>query len=179
MRHVAEPLKACGNIMSRAYNTAMSELAFEDVFRTRFISVGPKILDQWSTVDPVELAATKGELGVVVDLVVRATDRSPSEIEAKLRALSALSEPVQEPARSPDEAKSAERRFGLAAKQMDEVLHAVKRFEAFAADEARKMKSELAPIAEKKIRANLWTSLLVALGLGFVLGLWMRGGRRS
>ena len=149
----------------------MSEQPFEDVFRTRFVAVGPKILDQWATVDPVELAATKGELSGVVDLVVRATDRSPSEIEAKLRA---LSEPVVE-----TEEKGLHRRFGIASKQMDEVVHAVKRFEAFAAEEARKMKTNLLPAAETKIRANLWTSLLIALGLGFVIGLWMRGSRRS
>ncbi len=151
----------------------MSEQPFEELFRTRFVAVGPKILDQWTAVDPVELAATKGELSGVVDLVVRATDRSPSEIEAKLRA---LSEPVVEPE---PETKGLHRRFGIAAKQMDEVVHAVKRFEAFAADEARKMKTNLLPVAETKIRANLWTSLLIALGLGFVIGLWMRGSRRS
>jgi ElaB/YqjD/DUF883 family membrane-anchored ribosome-binding protein len=55
----------------------------------------------------------------------------------------------------------------------------VKRFEAFAAQEARRMKGDVLPAAETKIKNNLWTSLFIALGLGFLLGLLVRGRGRS
>jgi ElaB/YqjD/DUF883 family membrane-anchored ribosome-binding protein len=62
---------------------------------------------------------------------------------------------------------------------MDQVVGAVKRFEAFAAQEARRMKGDVLPAAETKIKNNLWTSLFIALGLGFLLGLLVRGRGRS
>jgi uncharacterized protein YecA (UPF0149 family) len=143
--------------------------AFEEDFRSNFDKLSPRIVRQWSTVDPALLAAAKGDWKTVLELVVAATDRAPAEIEAKLRAL--LTSDEEEPGSLAD-------RFGKASKQMDEVIATVKRFEAFAAEEAKRMKGNVLPAAETKIRANLWTSLLIALGLGFVLGLWLRGGQR-
>jgi ElaB/YqjD/DUF883 family membrane-anchored ribosome-binding protein len=41
------------------------------------------------------------------------------------------------------------------------------------------MKGDVLPAAETKIKNNLWTSLFIALGLGFLLGLLVRGRGRS
>lgn len=158
------------------------KVAFDDTFRQGFQTLSPKILSEWSKVDPVELEASGGELVHVVEIVARSTERAPSEIEAKLRA---MAEPevkaVDEGAPQASDAKpgSLADKLHDAAKQMDQVVGAVKRFEAFAAQEAKRMKGDVLPAAETKIKNNLWTSLFIALGLGFLLGLLVRGRGRS
>jgi ElaB/YqjD/DUF883 family membrane-anchored ribosome-binding protein len=151
------------------------KVAFDESFRQGFRALSPKILREWSKVDPVELEASGGELSSVA----RSTERSPGEVEAKLRALS-------EPDPIDAETKSEEVKTGKladklhdAAKQMDQVVGAVKRFEAFASEEAKRMKGAVLPAAEAKLKNHLWTSLFVALGLGFLLGLLLRGRSRS
>jgi ElaB/YqjD/DUF883 family membrane-anchored ribosome-binding protein len=155
------------------------KVAFDESFRQGFRALSPKILREWSKVDPVELEASGGELSSVVEIVARSTERSPGEVEAKLRALS-------EPDPIDAETKSEEVKTGKladklhdAAKQMDQVVGAVKRFEAFASEEAKRMKGAVLPAAEAKLKNHLWTSLFVALGLGFLLGLLLRGRSRS
>ena len=158
------------------------KVAFDETFRQGFHTLSPKILNEWSKVDPVELEASGGELASVVDIVSRSTERAPSEIEAKLRAMAEPeATPVEEtPAKGPDAKPSPlADRLADAAKQMDQVVGAVKRFEAFAAQEARRMKGDVLPAAETKIKNNLWTSLFIALGFGFLLGLLVRGRGRS
>jgi ElaB/YqjD/DUF883 family membrane-anchored ribosome-binding protein len=62
---------------------------------------------------------------------------------------------------------------------MDELLAAVRRLEVFAAEEAQKVSSKLLPKAEAKVKDNIWVSLLFALGLGMILGLFLNGHRRG
>ena len=38
--------------------------------------------------------------------------------------------------------------------------------------------AELVPQIETKAKQNIWVSLLLALGLGLILGIWLTGGRR-
>jgi ElaB/YqjD/DUF883 family membrane-anchored ribosome-binding protein len=163
------------------------KVAFDETFRQGFDVLSPKILSEWSKVDPVELEASRGELANVVEIVARTTERAPSEIEAKLRAMAEPeAKPADEGAPKSAEAKSTEAKSGSlsdklhdAAKQMDQVVSAVRRFEAFAAQEAKRVKGDVLPAAETKIKNNLWTSLFIALGLGFLLGLLVRGRGRS
>ncbi|HTJ85024.1 MAG TPA: hypothetical protein VL400_25070, partial [Polyangiaceae bacterium] len=65
-----------------------------------------------------------------------------------------------------------------AADQIDDALATLRRFEAFAAEEAKRVSTKLVPETEAHVKKNVWTSLLIALGIGLVLGLWLNGGRR-
>lgn len=62
--------------------------------------------------------------------------------------------------------------------QIDDLVATVRRLEAFAADEAKRVSGKLVPQIESKAKQNIWVSLLLALGLGLILGVWLTGGRR-
>lgn len=62
--------------------------------------------------------------------------------------------------------------------QFDDLVAAVRRLEAFAADEAKRVSGKLVPQIETRAKQNIWVSLLLALGLGLILGVWLTGGRR-
>jgi hypothetical protein len=62
--------------------------------------------------------------------------------------------------------------------QIEDLVAAVQRLEAFAADEAKRVSGKLVPQIESKAKQNIWMSLLLALGLGLILGVWLTGGRR-
>lgn len=62
--------------------------------------------------------------------------------------------------------------------QVDELFAAVRRLEAFAAEEAKRVSNRLVPQVETRAKQNIWVSLLLALGLGLILGIFLTGGRR-
>lgn len=68
------------------------------------------------------------------------------------------------------------RPFG--ASQIEDLIATVRRLEAFAADEAKRVSGKLVPQIESRAKENIWVSLLLALGLGLILGIWLTGGRR-
>lgn len=67
---------------------------------------------------------------------------------------------------------------GKSASQVDDLISAVRRLEAFAMQESQRVSATVVPKLEAQARQNLWTSLLIALGLGVILGLWLGAGRR-
>lgn len=62
--------------------------------------------------------------------------------------------------------------------QIEDLVAAVRRLETFASEEAKRVSGKLVPQIESKAKQNIWVSLLVALGLGLILGVWLTGGRR-
>lgn len=62
--------------------------------------------------------------------------------------------------------------------QVDDLIAAVRRLERFAAEESARVSHSLVPKLEAHARENLWMSLLIALGLGVIVGLYLAGGRR-
>lgn len=63
------------------------------------------------------------------------------------------------------------------ASRVDDLMSAVKRLENFATTEAKRAQARFEPI-EEKARENFWTTVLMALGLGVILGLLIGAGRR-
>lgn len=61
---------------------------------------------------------------------------------------------------------------------IEDLVATIRRLEAFAADEAKRVSGKLVPRIESQAKKNIWVSLLLALGLGLVLGVWLTGGRR-
>jgi hypothetical protein len=60
----------------------------------------------------------------------------------------------------------------------DELVAAVRRLERFAAEESARISHSVLPRLEAKARDNLWTSLLLAVVLGLILGVRLSAGRR-
>lgn len=78
---------------------------------------------------------------------------------------------------APAKPATASRKLPAAA-QIDDLFAAIRRLESFAADEAKRVSGKLVPNVEEQAKKNIWVSLLLALGLGLILGLWLTGGRR-
>lgn len=105
----------------------------------------------------------------------QATAAEPAKAEPA-RAEPAGAEPVniETPTPKPDPRAS---RLPASA-QIEDLFAAVRRLEAFASDEAKRVSGKLVPSVEDHAKKHIWVSLLLALGLGLILGMWLRGGRR-
>jgi ElaB/YqjD/DUF883 family membrane-anchored ribosome-binding protein len=145
-------------------------------FRRAFDAVSPLIREEWPDVDAASLAATEGDFDKVVALVAERTERTRVGVRRQLSELLTLARAV--PKSEANGARVPAERARPAFDQMDDVLAAIRRLEAFASDEAKRISDKVVPAAETRIRQSLWTSLLLALGLGLILGLWLNGGRR-
>jgi ElaB/YqjD/DUF883 family membrane-anchored ribosome-binding protein len=131
--------------------------------------VQPLIQAEWPGLDAAALAATAGDLEQVTALVAAHADRTKVAIRRALLELFV-------------EATRARTTNGAAhpgVAQVDEALAMLRRFEAFASDEARKVSAKVLPETEARVRKSPWTSLLIALGIGLILGLWLNGRRRG
>src|SRR5256885_16392397 len=62
--------------------------------------------------------------------------------------------------------------------RVEDFVATVRRLEAFAADEARRVSGKLLPGVETRAKQNIWVTILFALGLGLILGLWANRHRR-
>ncbi len=148
-----------------------------DAFQRAFPAVSALILEEWPALDPAALEATQGDFDKATALVAEHTSATRVTVRRQLGELLALAErPAAK--RAANGAPPAAERPKPMVDQVDDVLAAVRRLESFAADEAKRMSAKLIPAAETRVRENLWVSLLLALGLGLILGLWMNGGRR-
>lgn len=137
-------------------NGAATEVSAED-FRAAFERVRPLLEKEWPAIDTAAIEATAGDLDKVIDLVARVTEKTRDAVRRELFDL---------------HAKATKKRF-------DRLEQIVDRLERRTRDIADKFKRDYAPKAEAKIKENLWVSLLVALGLGMLIGLLLRlGGRR-
>lgn len=160
--------------------TAASSTA--EHFRTAFEAVSALMREEWRELDAAALAETAGDLEKAVALVARATDRTKVAVRRQIEELVAV---AQRSAERGANANGASAKPGFAPPKpsgnidLEDVLSAVRRLESFASDEAKRVGKSVVPSAESKIKENLWVSLLFALGLGMILGLWLNGRRRS
>ena len=128
-----------------------------DGFRAAFERITPLIKEEWPGLDDAALTATGGDLEKVVDLVATHVERTKVAVRRQLGELHAVA--TKQPAND-----------------VDSVISTVRRLEALAAEEAKRMRAAMQPRVEAKVRENVWTSLFWALGIGFILGI-LFGGR--
>jgi ElaB/YqjD/DUF883 family membrane-anchored ribosome-binding protein len=130
-----------------------------DEFRQGFEATQVLIREEWPALGTDALAATGGELDKVVELVAAQTEHTKAVIRRQLAELHQLG------------------REGAAKKsQVDELLGAL---EGRADRVVSYLKGEALPKAESTIRNNLLASLLVAAGVGLLVGLLLRGFGRD
>jgi ElaB/YqjD/DUF883 family membrane-anchored ribosome-binding protein len=144
-----------------------------DDFQRAFKAVTPLIHEEWPGLDAAALEATGGDLDEVTSLVAAHASRTRVAVKRQLLELHAIA------SRSSSNGAPSPPSRAASSVRIDDLVAAVRRLEALAAEEAKKVSTKLLPKAEAKVKENLWVSLLVALGLGLILGLWLNGGRRG
>jgi hypothetical protein len=105
------------------------------------------------------------------------TDDGAPRIEVKEEIASETAAVAESPPFAAPPGRTARAATAVAG-QMEDLFAAVRRLEAFASEEAKRVSGKLVPQVESKAKQNIWVSLLIALGLGLILGIWLTGGRR-
>ena len=124
----------------------------EEAFRRSFAEMRPLIRKEWPQVDDASLDATGGDLGGVVELISKKTDQTPEKVRKQLAELSEIAE---------NAGNNIEKRLNVI----------IENLEAKSKQLMGNIRNDVLPQAEATVRENLWASILVAMGLGLVLGL--------
>lgn len=130
-------------------------------FGQEFPMISALIREEWPVVDPALLEATNGDVDSVVALVAAATEHTRVLVRRQLEELRRAAVEPNTPA------------FSVA--DWNELM---RRIQSRAGGVARDLKSQALEEATVQVRRNPIASLLVALGLGFLLGLALRGNAR-
>lgn len=157
----------------------------EDAFRERWPEIEALVRDEWPDVDSTALARTEGDPEAVVGVLASATDHTRTLLRKQLGELAdvagvggglevRLSRFLR---RLEAESQAVGAQASQAREQAEEVLGDVRRRGQELADEVRREATERVPDVEERIKSNVWTSLLAALGLGVLLGMLVGGGR--
>lgn len=133
--------------------------------------MAPLILQEWETVDEESLEKTEGDLDKVVALVAERTARTKAMVR---RLLFELYQVVHE---QPQRTRSAQRRRSDTRPESVEAM--VHELERRAAQVMRELRGGLLRDTNRKIHDNLFFSLLVTLGLGFIVGVLFTGSGRG
>lgn len=164
--------------------TELPSLAPE-LFRQQFVAIAPLILSEWSGLDAEQLSQTNGDLEQVVDLVATHTERTRTLIRRQLRELYQLAvidaaEPPTANAPAADPLTGAVPRLSKLVTETladADVKATIARLEERTEKLLDQFKQEVMPELNDKVQKNVGGSLLTALGIGFVLGLLLGGGR--
>jgi len=138
-----------------------------DVFQSAFERVFGLILEEWPTVNVDALKETGGDFEKVTALVAETSGRTRALVK---RQLGELVRVIDENGSAPTE--------GSTRHKFQDVVDMFEKKSRDLLELAKGEFPEARAKLEEKVEENLWTSLLIALGLGFILGLLTRGGGR-
>ena len=158
------------------FNSNGKEGFSAESFQENFSSVIPLILEEWPQVKQDALVATNGELEPVVEQIATLTEHTHTMIRRHLRELYNIAVPVtlSSSSRSRQFQDSSSPSSDQPLSDIDRVLQLLeKRTDELVVE----FKKEVLPELSEKARSNIGTSLLTALGIGFILGLLFGGGR--
>jgi hypothetical protein len=150
-----------------------------EAFAKAFPALQPLICAEWTAVDPKALGATEGDYEKVVALVTSATEHSRTLVK---RHLAELVQVANEDAAKPATgggggAAKGEGMLGVAERSLQEAL---RRLQAKANEVADYVRKDALSDAKRKAEEHpLFVALLVAVGLGFILGFLLRGHGRD
>lgn len=120
------------------------------------------VREEWPSVDAAALEATGGDDDQIVALVATATEHTKALVRKQLAELRGL-------------ARGTRRRAWFEDDDADELL---RRAGARAKELAKDLEGQAIREATRQVRKNPLASLLVAMGLGLLLGLFFGGSRR-
>ncbi|HIK43502.1 MAG TPA: hypothetical protein IGR64_01300 [Leptolyngbyaceae cyanobacterium M65_K2018_010] len=141
-------------------------------FQQSFPELVPLILKEWPHLSREDLLATEGNPEQVIGYLCDQTRHTPTLIRLYLKELATLGNP---PWSAPPPLRETTTVEGDRSTQVDAWLNEL---ESRSAQLMEDFKAELLPELEQKARSHLGTSLLMAVGLGFILGLLL-GGKRG
>ncbi|WP_448571698.1 hypothetical protein [Trichothermofontia sp.] len=145
-------------------------------FKEHFSSLVPLILEEWPAVVRESLEATSGNLEQVVDQIAAQTDRTRTLIRRQLAELYTLAQAEATQLKAGAERIASESKSRLDIAQLEPLLHKLEeRTEKLFAQ----FEKDVLPEVTEKAKQNLGTSLLTALGIGFLLGLLLGGWGRG
>lgn len=145
-------------------------------FKEHFASLVPLILEEWPAVVRESLEATSGNLEQVVDQIAAQTDRTRTLVRRQLTELYTLAKAEATQLKAEAERLASESKSRLDVAQLEPLLHKLEeRTEKLFAQ----FEKEVLPEVTEKAKQNLGTSLLTALGIGFLLGLLFGGWGRG
>jgi hypothetical protein len=135
-------------------------------FEARFGQLRVQILEEWPEVEVEALDATGGQLELVVAQIAEATGRTRAVSRRQLRELMAELDPPSEPRlRTRRTAREPEPRH------LDPLERLFVTLESHLDDLTKQVKSDVTPMALDTVRQHVGISLLIAGGLGMMLGL--------
>ncbi len=158
----------------------------QKTFNQRFDAMVPLLLAEWPQLIEENLLATEGDLDLAVAYISDETDRTQTLIRRQIKELASLVEPEDKAAIAPPSAPEFEDKApsvppspskdGVSPPSSIENL--LDDLESRTEHLIQELKAEMLPELEQRARSNLGQSLLIALGIGFVLGLIL-GGKRD
>jgi hypothetical protein len=161
----------------------------QSAFEHHFEAMVPLILSEWPQLIEENLLATEGDLDLAVAYISGETDHTQTLTRRHLNELASLIE-VDPPVASNVSPKSANNGISSAIKSTvleatgplkvdkSSIDNLLDDLESRTENLIQELKAEMLPELEKRARGNLGQSLLIALGIGFVLGLIL-GGKRG
>jgi hypothetical protein len=131
--------------------------------------LAPLLLEEWPQLQHDQVLATEGNLDDLIGYISTQTEHTRTLIRRHLGELYSLRQAkvTQPPTARIDELKSHSQVNQLLEELETRTDRLIKEF-----------RSELLPELEQKARSNLGTTLVITLGLGFILGL-LAGGKRG
>lgn len=160
-----------------AEDTATRELS-RTVFQDSFAKLQPVILAEWAELDPVSLSDTGGDLDKVIALVAERTAHTKALVRKQLQELWViLSEPPRRrpPSGSPPSGGSARSQKGLHNVLPESADELLRELEERTSHILKELRGGVLKDTRVKVRENLLFSLLVTLGLGFIIGVLFTG----
>lgn len=156
-------------------------LPAQEAFEHHFEAMVPLMLAEWPQLLEDNLLATEGDLDLAVAYISGETDRTQTLVRRQIKELASIIE-VDTPASVKVSANGASSSnlestgpLGVDKSSIDNLLDDL---ESRTENLIQELKAEMLPELEKRARSNLGQSLLIALGIGFVLGLIL-GGKRG
>lgn len=144
-------------------------------FRKQFDRLAPLILEEWQQLELDELVATEGDLDAVVEYIAEQTEQTRTLVKNHLQELYQLAKSEKSKrieAVQSDLTQLQNQMLPTVEKTLD-LLE--KRAEAIVA----RMEQDVLSDVKDRVREKPGTSLLTALGVGFLIGLIVGGSNRG
>jgi len=149
-------------------------------FKESFATVVLLMKEEWAALEDDALAELDGDLEQAVALL--ATHLESTKAAARRHIVELVDLAVSQEAHRERSNGAAPPTEGEAPRSklppLDDVFAALHRLETFAVEEAKRV-SEIIPEAKAHAQKSMWRTILMALGIGLLLGMWLNRGRKK
>ncbi len=129
-------------------------------WKSAFAKVRPLIVQEWPSLDEKAIDAAANDLDALAGVIAEKLERTRVGAKKKLSELHSIAVDAQED-------------------RVDKIKSIIDRLEARTVEIRKRVREEMIPKAQTKMKENLLVTILAAIGLGLLVGLLMRGGRRG